>query len=234
MALVAASNFPAGSDSPSSIDDTQRAHASFIALLRDSKADQGAIQAQSYTAVTTAGTSTAYTITPSPAITAYAIGQSFFVNFSLASGTTPTIAINGIAIPPQLVKQNSDATYSNIAAGDIPINHRSRVTLISATQALVERLRLSQTRSNVLVSRATLTSYTNTLPEPIMVYVSGTSSSANDQLSVLVGGQTVFGSVAPRAATDLSCVAFRVLPTESYRIAGNIAAITLFSWSEER
>lgn len=37
MSQVAASNFPAGSDSPSNLDDVQRAQASFIAQLRDGK-----------------------------------------------------------------------------------------------------------------------------------------------------------------------------------------------------
>lgn len=35
LSTTAASNFPAGSDSPSVLDDTIRAHASFIATLRD-------------------------------------------------------------------------------------------------------------------------------------------------------------------------------------------------------
>jgi hypothetical protein len=91
------------------------------------------------TIYTTGGTSTAYTITPNPVYTAYAAGMSFVVNFNAACGVSPTLAINGIATPPNLVKENLDGTYSNLAAGDIPINHRSRVTLISATQALVER-----------------------------------------------------------------------------------------------
>ena len=37
LSQVAASNFPAGSDSPANLDDVQRAQASFIALLRDGK-----------------------------------------------------------------------------------------------------------------------------------------------------------------------------------------------------
>lgn len=89
---------------------------------------------------TTAGTSTAYTLTPTPAITAYTLGQSFFVRFNAASGAAPTLAISGVATPPNLVKQIGDGTYANIAAGDIPLDHRSRVTLLSATQALVEDL----------------------------------------------------------------------------------------------
>ena len=98
------------------------------------------VQAQTYTAFTTGGTSTAYTLTPTPAITAYAAGQSFFVTFNAAPGATPTLAISGVATPPNLVKQLADGTYANIAANDFPINHRSRVTLLSATQALVETM----------------------------------------------------------------------------------------------
>lgn len=102
-------------------------------------ATRASVQAQTNTAFTTAGTSTAYTLTPTPAITAYTAGQSFFVNFNAASGAAPTLAISAVATPPNLVKQIADGTYANVAAGDITINHRSRVTLLSATQALVER-----------------------------------------------------------------------------------------------
>jgi hypothetical protein len=37
LSQSAGSNFPMGSDSPATLDDTQRAHASFIAQLRDGK-----------------------------------------------------------------------------------------------------------------------------------------------------------------------------------------------------
>ena len=37
LSTTAASNYPAGSDSPIVLDDVQRAHASFIAQLRDGK-----------------------------------------------------------------------------------------------------------------------------------------------------------------------------------------------------
>lgn len=92
------------------------------------------------TVYTTAGTSTAYTITPNPVIASYAVGQSFVVHFNVASGASPTLQINGIATPPNLVKSNGDGTYSNIAANALPANHRSRVVLISTTQALVEEM----------------------------------------------------------------------------------------------
>lgn len=98
------------------------------------------IQNQTQVAYTTAGSGTAYTITPSPAISAYTASQSFWVTFHTVSGAAPTLTINGIGTPPNLVRQLSDGTFSNIAAGEIPTNHRSKVTLISATQALVEEL----------------------------------------------------------------------------------------------
>ena len=108
--------------------------------VRDTMGITTARQNQEGIAYTTAGTSTAYTLTPSPAITAYAAGQSFFVTFNAASGAAPTLQISGIATPPNLVKQVAAGTYSNIAANDIPANHRSRITLLSLTQALVENL----------------------------------------------------------------------------------------------
>lgn len=111
--------------------------------VRDTMGITTALQNQEGIAYTTAGTSTAYTLTPSPAITAYTANQSFYVRFNAASGAAPTLAISGVATPPNLVKQLGDGTYANIAAGDIPLDHRSRVTLLSATQALVEDLPFS-------------------------------------------------------------------------------------------
>lgn len=99
-----------------------------------------ALQKQLVQAFTTAGTATAYTITPTPAVTAYAADLSFDVTFNQTCGADPTLAISGLATPPNLVKQNPDGSYANLAAGDVVANHRSRVTLLSATQALVEKL----------------------------------------------------------------------------------------------
>lgn len=55
------------------------------------------IQAQTATAFTTAGTSTAYTLTPSPAITSMVAGQRFRVKFNATAGAAPTLAISGLA-----------------------------------------------------------------------------------------------------------------------------------------
>ena len=93
---------------------------------------------QSQNSGTTGGTSTAYTLTPATALTSYAANKTFWVTFHVASGAAPTLQISGVATPPNLVRQNSAGAYVNIAAGEIPIDHRSRVTLISASQALIE------------------------------------------------------------------------------------------------
>ena len=41
LSTTAASNSPAGSETPSVLDDVQRAHAAFIAQLRDNKVSWG-------------------------------------------------------------------------------------------------------------------------------------------------------------------------------------------------
>lgn len=87
----------------------------------------------------TAGTSTAYTLTPTPALNAYKAGRSYWVNFHVASGAAPTLQISGLASPPNLVMQ-VNGSFVNVGPGGIPIGYRGRVTLVSATQALVEGL----------------------------------------------------------------------------------------------
>jgi len=154
LSTTAGSNSPAGTEAPSTLDNYQRAHAAFIAQLRaviggatdaniptswPTYADlSGAVISQSGNSGTTAGTSTAYTLAPSTALAAYTANSTFWVKFHTASGASPTLQISGLATPPNLVRQNETGAYVNIVAGDIPSNHCSRVTLLSASQALVE------------------------------------------------------------------------------------------------
>jgi len=48
------------------------------------------------TAFTTGGTSTVYTLTPSPAISAYTTGQSFSVTINAVPGASPTLNVSGV------------------------------------------------------------------------------------------------------------------------------------------
>lgn len=52
-------------------------------------------QSQVFTAFTAGGTAPAFTLTPTPAIGAYALNQRFQVSFSAAGGATPTLNISG-------------------------------------------------------------------------------------------------------------------------------------------
>ena len=72
------------------------AHPSFDTTGVNANTKAG-IQSQTWTAFTTGGTSGTYTLTPNPAITAYAAGQRFSVTFHAAgSATSNTININGL------------------------------------------------------------------------------------------------------------------------------------------
>jgi hypothetical protein len=236
LSQTASANFPNGAvDSPASLDDVQRAHASFIALLRDGKGmatpvtltaaattdigaqnslfvevsgtttitsfgstysgeriirftgaltlthnattlilpgganittaagdalcavptqagtgwavvfyqrangqalaggEAAAIQANTYIAATASGTNS-YTITPSPAISAYAAGQEFLVTFTNGNTTAATLQVSGLASPPSIVKQDSTGAYVALVNGDIPASHRSRMRMLSTTQ----------------------------------------------------------------------------------------------------
>jgi hypothetical protein len=92
--------------------------------------------------LTTTGSSTAYQISPVPPIPSYVAGYSVVVQFHTACGNNPTLQISGLASPPNLVKRNTDGTLANLASNDVPANWRSRVVLLSATQALVEQIPL--------------------------------------------------------------------------------------------
>lgn len=130
-------------------------------------ATPASVLSQSANAVTTAGTSTAYTLSPSQAIAAYAAGQTFWVKFHTACGAAPTLQISGLSSPPTLVRQRADGSYASIGANEIPTDHRSRVTLISTTQALVETM-----PPTGVIRRVDATPYTT--------YTSDTTSIPND------------------------------------------------------
>lgn len=77
-------------------------------------------QTQKATAYTAGGTSPAFTLTPSPALTAYAPNQGFRVLFGAAGGANPTINISGLG-PINLKQYNASGTKVSavIYAGQI-------------------------------------------------------------------------------------------------------------------
>lgn len=113
---------PAGSVSSSKMADGAATGAKLgadVALKAD-------IQAQTYKAFTTGGTGTAFTLTPSPAISALASGQEFDVTFHAAAGATPTLAISGLAAK-SLKYRDSSGNKQSVNSTQIPSGWRSRV-----------------------------------------------------------------------------------------------------------
>lgn len=84
------------------------------------------IQNQTVTAFTTGGTSTAYTLTPTPAITANAANQRFRVKFNAAAGATPTLAVSGLTALNLKYKDSAGAKQA-ITSVQVPINWVSDV-----------------------------------------------------------------------------------------------------------
>jgi len=83
------------------------------------------LQGQTYTAFTTAGTATAFTLTPTPAITAYAENQEFDAEFHTASSGTPTLNISAVAAKSLKYRDSTGALVSVGAL--IPSGWRSKV-----------------------------------------------------------------------------------------------------------
>lgn len=67
---------------------------------------------------TTGGTSTAYTATLTPAIAAYAAGQTFKVKFNAACGNNPTIDFNSVGA--KKIYKNVSGTPTQLSANDVP------------------------------------------------------------------------------------------------------------------
>lgn len=102
LSTTAASNSPAGSETPSVLDDVQRAHAAFIAQLRDNKVSWGG---------TAGGTANAFTLTPSPASTSYVTGQAY--QFIAVGTNTGAATVNISALGAKAVQYEGAALTGN-------------------------------------------------------------------------------------------------------------------------
>lgn len=85
------------------------------------------IQAQTGVAYTTGGSSTAFTLTPNPALTTLAENQEFDVEFHTAAGTTPTLAVSGLTAK-NLKYRDSTGTLQAVTSTQVPSGWRSKVT----------------------------------------------------------------------------------------------------------
>lgn len=93
-------------------------------------------QNQTGKAYTTAGTSSAFTLTPSPAVTSYAENQEFDVEFNAASTGTPTLDISGLGAKSLKFRGPTGALVS--VGTRIPSGWRSKVTYDGADMIVRE------------------------------------------------------------------------------------------------
>jgi len=85
-------------------------------------AKKAEIQAQTYTAFTTAGTATAFTLTPDPALAALTGRPRYAVKMNQAnSGTTPTLAVSGTAATA-IKMVAADGSKRDPVAGELAAN----------------------------------------------------------------------------------------------------------------
>lgn len=87
---------------------------------------RAALQGQTYTAFTTGGTSTAYTLTPAPPVGALVENMEFDIEFHTAAGATPTMSISGL-LATALKYRDSTGTLLAVTATQIPAGWRSKV-----------------------------------------------------------------------------------------------------------
>ncbi|WP_152973114.1 hypothetical protein [Pseudomonas asplenii] len=126
----------------------------------------GQIQSQSLTAFTTAGTAPAFTLNPSPAITALAAGQRFRASFN-AAGTTGsnTLNVNGLGAKNLVQYDSTGALVSAIISSglltDVEYNGTSWVVLdplpgqvnnLVGIQGAFKNLAVSATGTSAVVS----------------------------------------------------------------------------------
>lgn len=115
--------------------------ADFILLNPDISrfATQVGVQAQTHVAFTTAGTSTAFTLAPAPALTALAAGQRFRVKFHATAGATPTLSISGLAAKP-LKKYNGLGVKEEVSGSSIIINMLTDVEYDGTDYVVMDQL----------------------------------------------------------------------------------------------
>lgn len=125
LSTTPASNSPAGSETPSSIDDYLRTQASFIKQL--------ATSAHIWCG-TASGTANALALTPTAAITAYVAGLTFRFKASLSNSGATTIAVSG------LVAIDLEISGVACAGGEILAGKWYEITLSSATKAQLSNI----------------------------------------------------------------------------------------------
>lgn len=94
-------------------------NASAALALANTAAQQGGLQAQSYTAVTTVGSSTAYVVATLPVQPSLVAGQRYRIKLHTPNGVAPTLVRDGLAAKAFMVYNSAGAKVAP-AAGALP------------------------------------------------------------------------------------------------------------------
>lgn len=122
LSTTAGSNSPAGSESPSLIDDYLRTYASYIALLRD------AAQNNSFNIATAGGSANAITATYSPVVTTLTDQMTLSFKASQANTAAATFSPNGLAAKPIVGVAHAALRGGEIIAnGEVSLIYNSSV-----------------------------------------------------------------------------------------------------------
>ena len=146
------------------------------------------IQAQTYTAFTTGGTTTAYTLTPTPAITSLVANQRFRVQFNAANtSTTPTLAISGLTAKALKIYDATGAKV-NPLVGSFPINLLTDVEYDGTDYVVINPRQLATTAE----------------------VQAGTATTLSPSVDSMRNGLIVLGT--PLAATSGTALSFTAVP----------------------
>lgn len=164
-------------------------------------------QVQSGQAYTTGGASTAYTLTPTPAISGIAptLDQEWDVTFHAAAGATPTLSVSGTTAK-SLKYRDSAGAKKAVTAAQVPVNWRSKVVYDGTDYVLRETpqhvIQIMPITASVGSNALTLTLNPTSLDFRSATLGSGTvnTRAIAAAVSVVVSSGSTLGTVSGQAA----------------------------------
>ena len=216
LSTTAASNYPAGSDSPTVLDDVQRAHASFIASLRDNPT----ANASTLTPIAKGGTGASTAPTALTALGAAALGANADITsltaltyiFGVPTRQTVLSGPNTTGIPTFLpaTSVNLNLTSQNISTGVNALvataaggsNAQGAVNAVGQATANLTWTGCTASNTNYLpvsIASGALTALTPVILAPVYQF-GGTPSTTNGQYTYNIQEGVMYlgnGATAP-------------------------------------
>lgn len=172
------------------------------------------LQRQTYIAYTTAGTATAFTLTPTPVATANLANYEFEATFNQAGGIAPTMSVSGLAPLPLKYR---DAFGNLQAASDIPANYTTKMWC-DGTNWVINHPMLAQVQS--LGATVAANAMTITYGPAALDFRSATAGSgAVTSVAFPAGTSVVIPLNATLGAVNATAARFAVLGLSTGEIA---------------